>query len=152
MANKPSRWIALLLLAIAGVYLVLAYQLPEFPYAIIDSDVLPKGLGFLLIILSVVLFATAKEETAEEKEKRTIPKNDLVILLITAVAIFIYISLLEVLGFLLTTILFLLFLPTVLGYRKYGVTVAVAFIFSGVMYYSFTYLLNITLPQGIMPF
>jgi putative tricarboxylic transport membrane protein len=152
MRTKPDRIISLILLVFAGVYLALSYRLPAFPYAIIDSDVLPKGLGYLLIILAIVLFLQAKDDTDEEKKGRYVKKEDVVILFSVLASLLVYIFLLEPMGFLLSTILFLLVIPFVLGFKKKVTTVLVAFLFSGVMYYSFNYLLNITLPQGILPF
>ncbi|UXH46028.1 tripartite tricarboxylate transporter TctB family protein [Rossellomorea vietnamensis] len=152
MRTKPDRIISLVLLVFAVVYLALSYRLPAFPYAVIDSDVLPKGLGYLLIILAIVLFLQAKDDTDADKERRYVKKEDLIILLSVLAALLIYIFLLEPVGFLLSTILFLLVIPFVLGFKKKVTTVLVAFLFSGVMYYSFNYLLNITLPQGILPF
>ncbi|WP_201716063.1 tripartite tricarboxylate transporter TctB family protein [Rossellomorea arthrocnemi] len=152
MRTKPDRIISLILLVFAGVYLALSYRLPAFPYAIIDSDVLPKGLGYLLIILAIVLFLQAKDDTDEDKKRRYVKKEDVVILFSVLASLLVYIFLLESVGFLLSTILFLLVIPFVLGFKKKVTTVLVAFLFSGVMYYSFNYLLNITLPQGILPF
>jgi putative tricarboxylic transport membrane protein len=152
MRTKPDRIISLILLVFAGVYLALSYRLPAFPYAIIDSDVLPKGLGYLLIILAIVLFLQAKDDTDEDKKRRYVKKEDVVILFSVLASLLVYIFLLEPVGFLLSTILFLLVIPFVLGFKKKVTTVLVAFLFSGVMYYSFNYLLNITLPQGILPF
>ncbi|MCR8849741.1 tripartite tricarboxylate transporter TctB family protein [Rossellomorea sp. SC111] len=152
MRTKPDRIISLILFVFAVCYLALSYQLPAFPYAIIDSDVLPKGLGYLLIILAIVLFYQAKDDTDADKERRYVKKEDIIILLSVLAALLVYIFLLEPVGFLLSTILFLLVIPFVLGFKKKVTTVLVAFLFSGVMYYSFNYLLNITLPQGILPF
>ncbi|MGF3104942.1 tripartite tricarboxylate transporter TctB family protein [Rossellomorea sp. DUT-2] len=152
MKTKPDRIISIILLVFAGIYLALSFQLPAFPYAIIDSDVLPKGLGFLLIILAVVLFFQAKDDTEEDRKRRYVKKEDVIILLSVLGALLVYIFLLEPIGFLLSTILFLLVIPFVLGFKKKLTTVLVAFLFSGIMYYSFNYLLNITLPQGILPF
>jgi putative tricarboxylic transport membrane protein len=152
MRTKPDRIISLILLVFAGGYLALSYQLPAFPYAIIDSDVLPKGLGYLLIILAIALFLQAKDDTDEDKRRRYVKKEDVIILISVLAALLVYIFLLEPVGFLLSTILFLLVIPFVLGFKKKVTTVLVAFLFSSVMYYSFNYLLNITLPQGILPF
>lgn len=66
--------------------------------------------------------------------------------------IFVYIFLLEILGFVITSTLFIFFCSLFLGYRKYKTNVLVAVLFPLVMYLSFNYLLQIRLPQGLLPF
>ncbi|WP_252313193.1 hypothetical protein [Sinobaca sp. H24] len=56
MLKAPHRKVSLVLIAIAVFYLYLAFQLPSFMNSIIDSDTLPKTLGVLLIVLSLILF------------------------------------------------------------------------------------------------
>ncbi|MGG3738638.1 tripartite tricarboxylate transporter TctB family protein [Aeribacillus pallidus] len=150
--HSTNRKISVILLLFAVFYLYLSYQLPEFPYAIVDSDVLPKGLGFLLIVLSIALFIENKPETEAEKEKRNLKKEELTILLTILGMILLYIWLLEWVGFVLTTIAFLLVTTRLLGYQNWKVNSLLAVLFTFTVYFSFNYLLSIYLPQGILPF
>ncbi|MFD2044844.1 tripartite tricarboxylate transporter TctB family protein [Ornithinibacillus salinisoli] len=152
MLKTLNQKLSIVLLFIAIGYLFLTYQLPSYPYAQIDSDVLPKGLGFLLVILAVALFFTKDSETEEQKERRNIPKKDVLALLVVFVFVFFYIFLLEVLGFVLTTAIFIFFCSWFLGYRKHITNVVVAILFPLFMYFTFTEFLQISLPQGILPF
>lgn len=147
-----NRKIAIVLFIFAACYLYFSYQLPEFPYAIVDSDVLPKGLGYVLLVLSIGLFFEKNVETGTKKERRNVKKEDLLLLLTILGIILLYILLLEVIGFVLTTIAFLLVTTRRLGYRNWKVNSLVAVLFSLILYFSFNYLLNIYLPQGILPF
>ncbi|WP_330217569.1 tripartite tricarboxylate transporter TctB family protein [Planococcus halocryophilus] len=102
-----NRRIALLLFVIAAIYLFLSFQLPNYPYAPIDADVIPKGLGILMIILSIFLFFSKAIETEAEKEKRNIPKKELLVLLAVFAMIFLYILLFEIIGFVIMTSVFI---------------------------------------------
>src|SRR5699024_9471230 len=79
-------------------------------------------------------------------------KLDLIMILIVGVLILIYIWLLERAGFLITTIFFLFVTTLVLGYRRHIVNLIVSISIPVVFYYSFSYLLEISLPKGILPF
>jgi putative tricarboxylic transport membrane protein len=150
MVNNTQKKISLILMAVALGYLLLSFQLPAFPYAIVDSDVLPKGLGFLLFILSILLFIEKKP--GHKQEKVAINKDEIKILLITLVLILVYIMLLEPIGFVLDTMAFLITATRILGYQNWKIIISVSVLFTLVLYISFNYLLNIYLPQGILPF
>jgi hypothetical protein len=153
MILKPiNRKLGLFLAGFAGLYLFLSYQIPSYAYALVDADVVPKGLGFLLLLLSVLLFLQRKSETDQEKQKRSIPKKELHILLGVAGFILIYIFLLEIVGFVIMTSLFVFTCSSFLGYKKYKTSALVAIIFSLLLYFLFNYLLLIHLPPGVLPF
>ena len=52
--HSMDRKVALVIMAISIIYLLLSYQLPHYPYTQVDADVLPKGLGFLLLGLAIL--------------------------------------------------------------------------------------------------
>jgi putative tricarboxylic transport membrane protein len=147
-----DRKISVVLFIVALIYLLLSYQLPAFPYTIVDADVLPKGLGFLLLLLSLILFFQNRPETKEQKQKRTLQKQDVVILLSILGTVLVYIFLLEIVGFVINTILFLIVTTRVLGYMKWRTNIIVSVLFTLILYFSFNYLLQIYLPQGFLPF
>ncbi|GLB61663.1 tripartite tricarboxylate transporter TctB family protein [Cytobacillus sp. NCCP-133] len=152
MLSRINQKIAVILAAIAGVYLIISYSLPKYPNAIIDADVVPKGLGFLLLFFAVLLFFDKKEETKAEKQKRHLSKSNLLVLLAVLAFILIYISLLEILGFLIMTSVFIFGCSLFLGYKKHLSNGIVSVVFSLVIYGLFNYLLRINLPAGIIPF
>ncbi|MFD0944200.1 tripartite tricarboxylate transporter TctB family protein [Savagea faecisuis] len=152
MVNTTDRKISIVLFLFALLYLFLSYQLPNFEYALIDSDILPKGLGFLLIVLSIILFIQNKEESEAEKIKRQIKKEDLILLIATIVSLLAYVTLFEILGFVVTTILFLVITMRMYGYSNWKISMVVSITFTFVLYFSFNYILKIYLPQGILPF
>ena len=147
-----NQKISIVLILLSAGYLYMSYNLNEYPYVPVDSDFLPKVLGYLLIVLAVFLFFDKSSETEEEKEKRQVPKKEILVLLAVGGMIFLYIFLLEIIGFVLTSVMFIFFCSLFLGYRKHKINAMVAVIFPLVMYLSFNYLLQIRLPQGILPF
>ncbi|WP_371933422.1 tripartite tricarboxylate transporter TctB family protein [Halobacillus litoralis] len=147
-----NQKVSIFLILFAAGYLYLTYNLKEYPYVPVDSDFVPKILGYLLIILAVFLFFDKSSETEEEKEKRQVPKKEMLVLLAVGGMIFLYIFLLEIIGFVLSSMLFIIACSWFLGYRKLVTTILVAVLFPLIMYLSFNYLLQIRLPQGVLPF
>ncbi|OLS34332.1 tripartite tricarboxylate transporter TctB family protein [Bacillus sp. MRMR6] len=152
MLKKINQKMAVVLAMTAGIYLTLSYNIPKYPNAIIDADFVPKGLGFLLFFFAVLLFFDKKEETESEKLKRSISKSNVFLILVVAVFILIYISLLEIAGFLFMTTLFIFCCSLFLGYKKHITNGIVSVVFSVAIYVLFNYLLRINLPAGIIPF
>ncbi|WP_394218311.1 tripartite tricarboxylate transporter TctB family protein [Halobacillus trueperi] len=147
-----NQKVSIFLILFAAGYLYLSYNLKEYPYVPVDSDFVPKILGYLLIILAIFLFFDKSSETEEEKEKRQVPKKEMLVLLAVGGMIFLYIFLLEIIGFVLSSMLFIVACSWFLGYRKLVTTILVAVLFPLIMYLSFNYLLQIRLPQGLLPF
>jgi putative tricarboxylic transport membrane protein len=147
-----DRKIAVVLFIVALIYILFSYQLPAFPYTIVDADVLPTGLGYLLVLLSLILFLQNRPETEEQKQKRKLQKQEVIILLSILGIVLLYISLLEIVGFVINTIVFLIITTRVLGYVKWRTNIVVSVLFTIILYFSFNYLLQIYLPQGFLPF
>ncbi|WP_047984208.1 tripartite tricarboxylate transporter TctB family protein [Ornithinibacillus californiensis] len=152
MFKTLNQRISIVLLVLAIVYLILAFQLPSFAYTNIDADVVPKGLGFLLVALSIGLFFAKDSETEEQRARRNIPQKDIGALLAVFAFVFLYIFFLELLGFVVTTAIFIFGCSWFLGYKKHVVNALVSVLFPLVMYLLFTSFLQINLPQGILPF
>ncbi|WP_329610119.1 tripartite tricarboxylate transporter TctB family protein [Pseudalkalibacillus berkeleyi] len=147
-----NQKISVFLILFSTGYLYLSFQLKEYPYVPVDSDLVPKALGILLIGLAVLLFFDKSSESDEERKKRVVPKKEILVLVSVGGMIFLYIFLFEGLGFLLTTALFVFFCSWFLGYKKWLSNALVSIIFPSVLYYLFNYLLQIRLPQGLLPF
>ncbi|MBU9673219.1 tripartite tricarboxylate transporter TctB family protein [Planococcus sp. CP5-4] len=152
MLASINRKLGLLIFIVAAVYLYLSFQLPNYEYAPIDADVIPKGLGILLLVLSVFLFFSRVVETDAEKAKRDIPKKELGVIAAVFAMIFVYILLFETIGFIITTTLFIFFCSWFLGYRAWKTNILVSLLFPIVMYAIFVFALGIVLPRGILPF
>ncbi|MFB4164387.1 tripartite tricarboxylate transporter TctB family protein [Alteribacillus sp. JSM 102045] len=152
MLKPTHRKISLILILLAIYYLYMSYQLPSFANTAIDASTMPKILGFSLIILSIFLFLTPDKETKEEKEKRHIPKADLVKIGGVILMILAYIFFLERLGFIVVSFLFIFLCSFFLGYTRHSINLVVSILFPVLLYSTFTMLLGISLPSGIIPF
>lgn len=152
MLKPAHRKISLFLIAIAIGYLYLSFQLPSYPYVPVDADVVPITLGVLLIFLAVLLFFNSNREKEEERKKCTIPKGQSVKLFGVFGLLLAYVFLLEIIGFVIVSTLFIFLCTWFLGYRRHVTNGMVSVAFSAVLYTIFNYLLAIHLPQGILPF
>ncbi|MFD1851513.1 tripartite tricarboxylate transporter TctB family protein [Oceanobacillus bengalensis] len=132
---------------ISIAYLIMAYQLPEYTLVPVDSDVIPKILGYILLFLSIILFFLKDEE----KKEASLPRKEIGMLLGTAVLILFYIFLLEIVGFIIMTTLFIFVSSRFYGYKKYITNGIVSIGFSVAMYLLFNELLLVRLPSGWLP-
>ncbi|TFB19602.1 tripartite tricarboxylate transporter TctB family protein [Filobacillus milosensis] len=151
MLKGVNRKIGLILFLLSAGYLYMSFQLPTYPYIPVDADAVPKALGWVLLVLSIALFFTKDNDTEEQKAKRHIPKKDVMALLGVLGLLIIYIFLFEIVGFILMTTLFVFFCSWFLGYKKHWVNAIVSIVFPVFLYSIFVFLLQINLPQGILP-
>ena len=147
-----NKGISLVLIVVSLLYLVSAYQLPEYIFVPVDADLVPKLLGYALLILSVIFFFAKDPDTEEQKAKRHIKRDDLFMLLGVLALILIYITVLEVIGFVIMTALFIVCCSRLLGFKKWSTLITTAIIFAVGSYSLFNYALAIRLPSGILPF
>lgn len=132
-------------MVIAVLFLYASYRLPAYPYATVDADLFPKSLGYLLLFLAILLFFQKR------KGEEAVSSKDTAFLLLIALVMLFYILLLEWIGFLISSILFFILIARLLGYKRWRVNIITALLFSIIIYFSFNYLLQIQLPQGILP-
>ncbi|WP_227934917.1 tripartite tricarboxylate transporter TctB family protein [Alkalihalobacillus deserti] len=151
MFNTTNRKLGSVILVFSILFLVMSYQLPSSQFATVDADAIPKALGWILLGLSIILFIQKDRETEEQRQRRQIPKKEIGVLLIVALLIFLYISLLEILGFVIVTMLFIFVCSKFLGYDSLKSNIVVSILFPVIMYGIFVYLLQISLPKGILP-
>ncbi|MBT2218461.1 tripartite tricarboxylate transporter TctB family protein [Virgibacillus dakarensis] len=149
MFQTMNKKVSIILILIAIFYLVLSFRLPAYAYVPIDSDIVPIGLGVILLLLSGILYFIKDQEQQENKEH--IPKSELPVILGVICFIILYIALLEVIGFIIMTVLFLFLCSWFLGYKKHTVNAIVSIILPTLIFLLFDKLLQIQLPMGILP-
>ncbi|WP_413377338.1 tripartite tricarboxylate transporter TctB family protein [Alkalihalobacillus sp. 1P02AB] len=152
MRLTMNKTISIVLIVVAIAYLIMAFRLPEYAFVPVDADLIPKMLGFCLLLLSILFFFSKDVDTEEQKKKRVIPKKEALMLLGVMTLILIYITVLEVVGFVIMTAVFIIVCSRFLGYKKWVVNIVTACIFSISAYSLFNYGLAIRLPAGILPF
>ncbi|MFT4415438.1 tripartite tricarboxylate transporter TctB family protein [Fredinandcohnia humi] len=149
MLNTVNKKISLILAIVSICYLVLSFRLPAYPYVPVDSDAVPITLGFILLLLSIFLYFQ-KDNHSEGKSK--IPTSEKKVILTVLGFVLLFVILLEPLGFILTTTLFLYVNSWFLGYKKWISNLIVSLAIPFVIYFLFSSFLQIQLPKGILPF
>lgn len=154
MLSTRNKKLGLVLFIFSIIYLYLSFQLPAYNLVPVDADAIPLVLGFLLMILSIVLFFIKDTKQDYEKQKSTLPENkkDTVMLITVAVFIIIYIVILQSFGFIISSLLFIFLTTLLLGYRRHIVNFIVSISVPIAFYYLFDTLLKISLPSGFLPF
>lgn len=151
-----NRILAFLLGAFAVAYLIMAFRIPTFPIPRpIDSDLIPKVLGLLLLGLSIGLFLTpddAKGETPIDRPRAPLQERPWIQVALTAVVIGLYALLLQPLGFVVASALLVGGLGALYGFRRHLVSLAVAVGVPLLLYLVLTRAMGVRLPRGILPF
>lgn len=168
MRFTAQHLIAAVLALLSCLYLWMAWQIPTFPIPRpVDSDVFPKLLGSLLLLLSIWLFVdafTAKAaETAEENTEENTDstqqqtrtwhwRSPAAQVLVTALAILAYALLLEKLGFVLSSSGLMFALACYYGYRAHVINLVTTLAIVLALYFVMTGLVGVHLPPGLLPF
>jgi putative tricarboxylic transport membrane protein len=157
---NTNQILATVIAVFAVVYLYGAYDIRTFPIPRpIDSDLIPKVLGFLMLGLAILLFFQ-KPEAAEEAEASAAPPAETlpwierpkVQVLLTIVGIAAYAALLRPLGFVLASALLVGGFSALYGFRRWGINAAVATAVPLFLYLVLTRAMGINLPRGVLPF
>ena len=143
--NKTfDRYASIVFLLIGVLFIVESRKISASSYGSnVGPDIFPIGLGILLVLLSIKLFV----ETAKMKKEDTKgEKPDYKRFLIIFGAAVLYVVLLEPLGYVITTFLFLVVGFQVLEKGGWLKTIAIAAAFSFGVYYLYVMVLQGSLP------
>ncbi|MFN3987010.1 MAG: tripartite tricarboxylate transporter TctB family protein [Rhodocyclaceae bacterium] len=151
---NANQILAVLIGALSIAYLIAAYRIPTFPIPRpVDSDAIPKLLGYVMLGLAVWLFFERPQAASDDAEvdgrawiARWMP------VAVTSVAIALYAATLQLLGFVLGSFLLAAGLTWYYGYRRHVANLIVALAVPLVLYLVMTRFMNIHLPRGILPF
>lgn len=146
-----SRLVFPLVLILFGViYLVLTINIPKSNIGDPNSPMyFPLLIGLLLVVMSIIYFF---QEFKKRNQKFTafsqlLEKRTFIRIVLTIILAIIYAFIFEPFGFLISTILFLgciMFLIN--GYKRWLQNILVTVIFSGIAWYTFSQLLDVSLP------
>jgi putative tricarboxylic transport membrane protein len=148
--------IAALFLTLVGVAtLMVATQYKLFKGKILGAGFFPFAAGVVLVALSLYVFFSAVHARRENSEKTTgktfFPEpSGWKKLTIALSALLVYGLVLERLGYLITTFLFLIFLMRSIKPQKWIVTMIIAFAATASSYVLFDLWLKVRLPIGIL--
>jgi putative tricarboxylic transport membrane protein len=149
--KKADLITGVVLLVLSGLAIWGASQMPPSATFGPGAGFLPFWLGVLLAVLATILFVSAWRRQATEKDSKPVfpGKQALFTITSTLVGLAGYILLIEVLGYLLDTFLFIVFLMKAVEHEKWPLTLMVAAGTTVVLFLTFQILLKITLPSNM---
>jgi putative tricarboxylic transport membrane protein len=168
----PNRLIAIILFFFSIGYVYIAFQIPAFTLRTpMDSDVFPKVLGIVMLFLAILLFFERDKEVEVDDEEIKNVKGEIETgvhvnveeetvtkkiqkkqVFFTILGIALYIFMFEIMGFILSSVLFVICTTYYFGYRKHLINVVVAVTVIMILYLGLTKGMNIHLPKGWVPF
>lgn len=152
--KKADLITGVILLVISGYVIQEAWRMPPSATFGPGSGFLPFWLGVLLTALAVILLATAWRRQATEKDSKSPFPGMRALIAIGSVlgGLAVYIVLIEVLGYLVDTFLYVAFLLGIVERERWPITVGVAVLTTAGLYIIFQVLLGITLPSNMFGF
>lgn len=150
--------LGVVMLLFSGFYLYYAQQIktrPKLTPAYASAQIMPKLLGMLLAILSVlcIIQGIKKVRTADEGEKKKADKGDIMAVTLTFAVIIGYTLILPTLGFCLSTAIYLFLQMNILAPKEKRNSVlfaVVAVVFTAFVFVAFRVGLQQLLPRGII--
>ncbi len=131
-----------------GIYVIFtAKQFPAGTNGVLGPGFFPILLGVLLIALSIIQIVHTRHDKVEENEKTdpaTIKR-----ILISALIIIAYMVFINILGFLISTPMFLFSIMFYFGVRKKSTLILTSLVTTAVLYFVFLKFLSVSLPTGI---
>ncbi|MCG7334732.1 tripartite tricarboxylate transporter TctB family protein [Sporosarcina sp. ACRSM] len=144
MSKAFDRYTGILFLAVGAIFMVESFKLSQNAYgSAVGPNVFPMALGMVLILLSFRLVFETFRYSDTGKNKIKLDYKRFAIILAAAI---LYALLLETLGYVITTFLFLLVGFQTMQRGRIWVSLLVAGGFSTSVYYLFVILLKGTLP------
>ena len=152
--KKADLITGIVLLVLSGYVIQEAWQMPPSASFGPGSGFLSLWLGVVLAVFATILFVSAWHRQATEKDSEPVFPGKQALLAITLVLVGLagYILLIEVLGYLVDTFLFIVFLMKVVEREKWPLTLMVAVITTAALFITFQFLLQITLPSNMFGF
>ena len=177
LLQNKEMLVGIIFLIIGVVYFALAFTIPIYDAyggsSVVDSSFVPKVVGILLIVLSILqlIFSSKAAKNApaaqitqasEEDEEFNVEdwdddaanrNADTKALVAIFVILIIYMALLSTLGFMISSVLFLIatmLLLTPAEKRNIPLILILSVVVSVGVYYLFVYGLDMVLPRGIL--
>ena len=149
--KKTDLITAIVLLVLSGYVIQDAWQMPPSATFGPGPSFLPFWLGVVLAVFATILFVSAwcRQATKKDSEPVFPGKQALLGIVLILVGLAGYIFLVEVLGYLVDTFLFIVFLMKVVEHEKWRLTLTVAVSTTAALFIIFQFLLQIKLPSNM---
>ncbi|MBQ9197170.1 MAG: tripartite tricarboxylate transporter TctB family protein [Clostridia bacterium] len=152
--------LGIVMLLFSGFYLIYAQQIktrPKLTPSYASAKIMPTLLGVLLAILSVFCIiqgirAMKAPEKKEDKSKK-LNRGDVMAVVFTFAVIIGYILIMPILGFILSTVIYLFLQMLILApaeKRNYALFAIVAVVFTALVFVAFRIGLQQLLPRGVI--
>jgi putative tricarboxylic transport membrane protein len=152
--KKAEMITGIFLLVLSGLVIWEALQMPPSATFGPGPAFLPFWLGVLLAVFATILFISALYRPATEKDNESVfpGKQALFTIMAVLVGLAAYILLIDVLGYLADTFLFIVFLVRIVEREPWPLTLIVAVATTAGLFITFQILLKITLPSNMFGF
>jgi putative tricarboxylic transport membrane protein len=152
--KKADMITGVVLLALSGFVIQDSLRMPASATFGPGAGFLPFWLSVLLALFATILFVSAWRRPATKKDSEAIfpGKQALIAITLVLVGLAVYIFLIEVLGYLADTFLFIVFLMKAVERENWRLTLMVAVGATAVLFITFQILLQITLPSNMFGF
>jgi putative tricarboxylic transport membrane protein len=149
--KKADSITGIVLLVFSGFVIQEAWRMPASATFGPGPAFLPFWLGVLLAVMATILFVAAWRRQAKEQDNKAVfpGKKPLFAIVSVLVGLVGYILLIEVLGYLADTFLFIVFLMKAVEREKWPLTLIIAVGTTVVLFLTFQILLKITLPSNM---
>ena len=145
MTSKLENIISCLFIYIVSIFFF--FSSSNFPR---DSAAFPKVIALILTVLNTILFVQAfvkREKVKQKKEReRILPIRTI----FTAILTIAYILLVNIVGFILLTPIYIFIISSELGYRNKAISIIVALATTFTIYLVFKVVLGVPVPSGFL--
>jgi len=145
MTSKLENIISCLFIYIVSIFFF--FSSSNFPR---DSAAFPKVIALILTVLNTILLVQAfvkREKVKQKKEReRILPIRTI----FTAILTIAYILLVNIVGFILLTPIYIFIISSELGYRNKAISIIVALATTFTMYLVFKVVLGVPIPNGFL--
>lgn len=148
--KRRNLIVSVLLLVLAIVVLIETMKMPIGTFSSPGSGFFPLGLSLLLGILSLVLLLQTIKEKYEEESPPWATAGNLGALLLTTGALFLYVFVFELLGYLISTFFLIGLIMAGFGSMKWWKVATIALISATLSYFLFVILLGAYMPKGLL--
>lgn len=139
---------------VAIFYLISSFSISTKNVVSVEADFMPKIYGGLLLLTSVILMLTSYIKIKNHHQKSLKREMDWKRVSAILLLIFIYISLIQILGFVLISIPFLFLLSIILTpdyiQKRLWIYAVFSVILPFIANFVFSHYLNLTMPSGIL--
>ena len=150
MKRKAEIIWAIIFIIFAGVFYYLTLDLRPSPGPDVGGAFYPRLLIYATLILSVkLLYNAIKKEESKSEELFDFENGGFWKVVSVVIISFIYLYLLDIVGFLILTPFYLFLLLTIIGAKNIPHRILISILTTGIVMYVFQNFLNVPFPSGI---